>query len=84
MTKLSVELLYAVGEVLLLAIGTGVVSTLGIYFELLALGAFSAGDLVLGLWLFAFGCVALYFGIYAIGLTELQPRLKKLLTQRVD
>lgn len=84
MPKLSLELLYAIGEILLLAAGTSVLSTVGIYIELLAVGELVSGDLVLGLWLGLFGGVVLYFGLYVIGFGEFRPRLRTLLTHQSE
>ena len=80
--KLSVELVSAVGELLALLVGTSLLSTLGVYLELLAVGALTTGQVTLGLWLFLCGGVALYFGVYAMGVTELLPRVRRLLTVR--
>lgn len=84
MTKLSAELLYAIVEIVAFAVGTGALSTLGIYIELLAMGAFSTGQLTFGLWLVSLGGVSLYFGLYAIGLTELLPRVRRLLVPPIE
>ncbi len=82
--KLSVELVSVVGEILALFVGTGLLSTLGVYLEFLAVGAVTTGQVTLGLWLFLCGGVALYFGVYAMGLTELLPRVRRLLTARAS
>jgi hypothetical protein len=84
MTKFSIELLSAIGEIFAFAIGTSILSTLGIHLEQLAFGALSAGQFALGLWLCLLGGVAFYFGIYAMGLTELFPRLRLLVTQLAE
>lgn len=84
MTKFSIELLSAIGEIFAFAIGTSILSTLGIYLEQLAFGALSTGQFAFGLWLCLLGGVAFYFGIYAMGLTELFPRLRLLVTQLAE
>jgi hypothetical protein len=82
MTKLPLELITALSEILVLAVGTSLLSTLGLYLDLLAIEAVSTGQLTFGLWLCALGAIALYFGLYAMGLTELLPRLRSLATRR--
>lgn len=84
MTKLSVELLSAIGEIFAFAVGTSLLSTLGIHIEQLAFSALSTGQFAFGLWLCLLGGVAFYFGIYAMGLTELFPRIRLLVTQRAE
>jgi len=80
MTKPPLEVLPELAEILVFSIGTSLLSTLGAYLELLAVDALSAGQLTFGLWLCLLGGVAFYFGLYAMGLTELLPRLRRLLT----
>ena len=65
-------------------VGTTVLSSLGVYIELLAVGALTTGQLVFGVWLCLCGGVALYFGVYAMGVTELLPRVQRLLTARAS
>lgn len=84
MTKLPFELVSALGEILLLVIGTSLFSTAGLYLEFLAVGALTGGQLVSGIWLCLCGGVALYFGVYAMGVTELFPRVQRMLTHRVE
>lgn len=81
MPKLSLELLVEVGQLLFFAVGTSLLSTLGVRIELLALDAVTAGQLRLGLWLGLLGGIAFYFGLYAMGLTELFPRFRLFLTR---
>jgi len=81
MAKLSLELLTEVGQLLFFAVGTTLLSTLGVRIELLAADAMTAGQLKLGLWLGLLGCIAFYFGLYAMGVTELFPRLRLFLTR---
>ncbi len=82
--KLPLELLVAVGEMVLLAVGTSLLSAVGLYLELLAIDALTGGQLIFGLWLGLFGGVALYFGVYTLGLTELLPRMQRALTRQVQ
>ncbi|MDR5674602.1 hypothetical protein RH858_15860 [Halalkaliarchaeum sp. AArc-GB] len=65
-------------ELVVATIGAGVISAVGIYLESLALGALSGGQFEVAVWLFAAGLVALYFGVYALGLSEVIPRLRQL------
>lgn len=84
MTKLSLDVGSALGEILLLAVGTSLLSTLGVYIELLAIGALTTGQLAFGLWLCLLGANAFYFGLYAMGFTELFPRLQLFVTQLTE
>lgn len=84
MTKLSVEILTPIGEIFAFAVGTSLLSTLGLHLEQLAFGALSTGQFAFGLWLCLLGGVAFYFGIYAMGLTELFPRVRLLITQLAE
>lgn len=65
-------------ELLLATIGAGVISAVGIYLESLALGALSGGQFEVAVWLFAAGLVALYFGVYALGVSQVIPRVRRL------
>jgi len=78
--KPSVELVSVAVELLALLVATSLLSTLGLYLELLAIGAITTGQITLGLWLCLCGGVALYFGVYAMGITELLPRVRRLTT----
>ena len=84
MPKLSVELLIELGQLLFFALGTSLLSTLGVRIELLAIDAMTTGQLTLGLWLGLLGAVAFYFGLYAMGLTELFPRLRLFVTRLTE
>lgn len=83
MAKLPLEVITELGEILALALATGVLSALGLRAELLAAESVSAGQLGFGLWLCLLGGVAFYFGLYLLGVTTLVPRLRLLLTRRV-
>lgn len=65
-------------EVLLATIGTGAFSALGLHLESLAVGALSGGDVEIAAWLAVAGALALYVGVYALGVTELIPRVRAL------
>lgn len=75
MKQLPSALLEAV-EVLLIAIGSSILSTFGFLLEGRALDAFSGGDVALAGWFLFMGLIALYFGVYLLGVGELLPRLK--------
>lgn len=81
MTKLSLELLWSVAEVFGFTLGTTILSALGVRIELLAVGALSTGQLGIGLWLGLLGGIAFYFGLYVMGLSELFPRVRLLVTR---
>ena len=84
MTKLPLESVAPLAELLVFALGTAALSTVGLYLELLVIGAVTTGQLAFGLWLSLCGGVALYFGLYVMGLTELLPRVRRLVTQRAS
>jgi len=84
MTKFPLESVALLAELLVFAFGATLLSTVGLYLEVLAFGAVTTDQLGLGLWLFLCGGVALYFGVYAMGLTELLPRVRRLLTRRAS
>lgn len=84
MTELSFELLTGLIEILFLVVGTTIVSTLGVYLELLAFGAVTGGELVFGLWLGVVGGVAVYFGVYLLGFTELLPRVQRFIAAEAE
>lgn len=63
-------------EILLATIGTGAFSALGIHLESLAMGAFAGGQIEIAAWLAGAGALALYVGVYALGVTELIPRVR--------
>lgn len=65
-------------ELVVATIGAGLISAVGIYLESLALGALTGGQLEVAAWLFVAGLVALYFGVYALGLSEVIPRIRRL------
>ena len=84
MRQLPLELIWELTEILAFGLGATVLSALGMRIELLAVDAATAGDLTLGLWLCLLGGVAFYFGLYAMGLTELVPRLRLTLTRLTE
>ncbi|XVH32937.1 hypothetical protein ACNS7O_07065 [Haloferacaceae archaeon DSL9] len=78
MAESSAALLFELAETGFFALGTGALSTIGLYIEQLAMQTLGAGDMQLGIWLAVVGAVALYMGVYAMGVTELLPRLRAL------
>ncbi|MGM0605146.1 MAG: hypothetical protein ACQETB_05685 [Halobacteriota archaeon] len=57
-------------------VGMGLFSGLGLYMELLAYGSWLTGEIHVAGWLAAAGAIALYVGVYLVGVTEAVPRLK--------
>ncbi len=65
-------------ELLLVIIGAGAVSAIGIFLERFGFEAAVGGDLVLGLWAAGMGLLALYVGVVALGYEQALPRLRRL------
>lgn len=65
-------------EFLLATAGAGAFSALGAHLESLALGAFSGGQLSIAAWFGVAGLLALYVGLYALGVSEVIPRVRRL------
>lgn len=72
------ELLLELLEIGGFAVGTVVLSAVGVYLEELSIETVAAGQPKLALWLAAMGALAFYFGPYLMGYTELRPRLARL------
>lgn len=77
MKELPTALLEVV-EVVAIAIGTSVLSAVGFVLESRAFEAITGGELQIGVWFVFMGLVALYFGVYLLGVTELLPRLRSI------
>lgn len=75
MYELLVETVPELAAILFFAIGSSALSTLGVYLEELALQTLATGETFLALWFAVFGLLALYFGLYLFGYSELLPRL---------
>ncbi|WP_101295213.1 hypothetical protein [Halegenticoccus soli] len=78
MQELLAELLSELVAVVLLALGTGTLTTVGLYLERLSFEAFTSGRVTFALWVAGMGALALYFGPYLMGYTELLPRIRAL------
>lgn len=65
-------------ELLVATLGVGLLSTVGVYLESLAVEAFAGGEVQVAAWLFVAGLVALYFGVYALGISTVIPRFRRL------
>ena len=65
-------------ELLLVVVGAGAASAVGIFLERFGFEAAVGGDLVLGLWAAGMGLVALYVGVVALGYEQVLPRLQRL------
>lgn len=66
-------------ELVAVAIGSGITSTIGVELERVAITGVASGDLVVGLWALAMGLVGLYVGIVRLGYEQGVPRLQSLL-----
>ena len=79
MYELLVETVPELVAILFFAIGSGALSTLGVYLEELALETLATGETFLALWFAGFGVMAFYFGVYLFGYSELLPRMSSCL-----
>lgn len=75
MVRIMPELLVELIEVVFFAIGTAVLSGVGVYLEEFALSTALTGEPLLGAWIGLMGLMAFYFGPYLMGYDELRPRL---------
>lgn len=71
-------------ELLALIVGTGALSSVGVYLEQLGIAALSAGDVVVGAWMLGMGAVLLYAGGWMLGYETLVPRAKRLLASPAE
>ena len=76
MRESLLELALQSAELVVVTAGAVLVSALGVYLEGMGLQTVTAGTTDTGLWLVAMGLVALYFGLYLVGYSELLPRLR--------
>ncbi len=65
-------------ELLVLLLGAGAASVVGLALERFGVAAVTGGDVVVGLWAVAMGLVALYVGIVALGYEQVVPRVRSL------
>ena len=72
------ELWPAFLELFFFAVGTVLLSGVGLYLEEFALETAAGGQPALALWLAVMGAMAFYFGVYLLGYTEFRPRLHRL------
>lgn len=56
-------------------LGSAVVTLAGVGFEYAGLLHVVAGETTVGLWEVAFGCLALYVGVYLLGVQKALPQL---------
>lgn len=70
------ELLAPVVELLAYAVGALGFTIAGVFAELTSLDYLSAGNAKFAAWLAIMGAVALYAGVFALGLDEVMPRLR--------
>ncbi|MFC5365868.1 hypothetical protein [Salinirubrum litoreum] len=76
MLELLIETAVEMAPLLFFAVGSGVLSLVGIELERLGLQSLGAGETTLGVWFIFMGIVALYAGIYVVGYHEFRPRLR--------
>jgi hypothetical protein len=76
MLELLIKTAAETAPLLVFAVGSGVLSLVGIELERLGLQSLSAGETTLGAWFIFMGIAALYAGIYVVGYHELRPRLR--------
>lgn len=62
-------------DLLLSSLGAVVFSVLGLFAELQGVESLLSGELVLGLWLSAFGLLLLYAGVYLLGYERVAKQL---------
>lgn len=62
-------------ELLVVAVGSLIVSGLGLLVESRAVQAFLGGDPLAALWLLVLGAIFLYIGVYQLGYQQLLPRV---------
>lgn len=74
--ELLSEYALEVFELVAYLIGAGLLSGIGLYVESLAYASYLAGEIEVAAWFAAAGAIALYVGVYAVGATELLPRLR--------
>jgi hypothetical protein len=75
MVRIMPELVVELIEVVFFALGTTVLSGVGIYLEEFALSTARTGEPLLGAWIGLMGLMAFYFGTYLMGYDELRPRV---------
>jgi hypothetical protein len=75
MVRIMPELVVELVEVVFFALGTAVLSGVGVYLEEFALSTALTGEPLLGAWIGLMGLMAFYFGPYLMGYDELRPRV---------
>ena len=81
MVRITPELLIELVELLFFAVGTVVLSGVGIFLEEFALATVLGGEPLLGAWVALMGLMAFYFGPYLMGYDQFLPRLAALRTK---
>mgnify|MGYP001627210945 FL=1 len=71
-------------ELVALVLGTGALSSVGVYLERLGLAAVTTGDVTVGVWMLFMGTILLYGGAYLLGYETLLPRAKRLLANPAE
>ncbi|MFA9516535.1 hypothetical protein ACERIT_04855 [Halopenitus sp. H-Gu1] len=75
MSKIPFGEIIEIIEVLALTLGTGLLSSVGVYLENLGVTAISGGNVKIGAWFLGMGLIALYAGIYLLGYETLVLRV---------
>ncbi len=65
-------------ELLLVLVGAGTASVVGVILERFGVAALTGGDVVVGVWALGMGLLALYVGTVALGYEQALPRLRAL------
>lgn len=65
-------------ELVLATIGAGVFSIVGVRLESLAMQSVTSGQVKVAAWFFVAGAIALYVGVYALGVSEVIPRVSQM------
>ena len=78
MQELISEVVGEVLSVVLLSIGSGVLTAAGLLGERAALANLLSGHLALGAWCLLMGGTAIFAGVYLLGYLQLWPRLQGL------
>ena len=78
MYEALLELLPEALAIAFFSVGSLALSSLGLYLERLGVETAIGGHPVFALWFVVLGGMALYFGAYLMGYTELLPRLRAL------
>ena len=74
------ELLAPIIEVVAYAIAAAGLTLAGVFAELSSFEYINTGNVPFAIWLFVMGAVALYAGVFALGIEKVLPRLRETLS----